>query len=808
MTELDIILKVIETLSKDAKCKVRYASELDNFLTRQRQVKSNKYRLGVIGVTSSGKSTMINSLLGECLLPAVARPSSSQLVSCYHSSKRIATIYFQDGKTKQFSGGTLNQKLLEKYGDEGINSKNRENVKQIELSTPEFPFDENIILIDSPGLDAYGYAGHEQLTMNSLLPTIDFCIFVTTCKTNSDDKMLSVLNTIAEYEKPVIIVQNMIDSLKPSLDGKKSVSDVAQDHRVRLERIINSSNIKDKSKVHIVQISSIYALKARQNKLRTNVDRKLLEQSNYTKLISVVNAAFNQVRPIVEGHRMLFLKKEITRIAKAAKEDGAGVHGLVSRFEYEDTEKEYNSKKQNCINAINEAINNIASRLSTVKNRNYFTETDITNIKGDVSKCEQAICGQMKVLNELIVSVCEKLNIDSRNIITDFRFDKPELRLKKRKEVVKDGYWKTGEEHFTLNPFKMNNGFFSHKDKDVWIDTSYTKEVIDVNGSIKNAIDYINSSTKVFSQTIQRWQKSIEVTEGHLYSEIGNRRSEYEARINQALDCQAYQDIGIELSKIADSIKTINENQTKVNSTRTDIKKSELFTLRVRKELLPMYKLSESLRIKIQYDTVRFFVGKKNINLIIGWDDLCEAKYLRYAFNQESKPNTFAQGTNILGNSIHLIHKPNSSIQYNNVSGKGIHILVNATQIGAALNEISRIQVTKSLKNNDNLYFVIQDFNEIMNGDSVSETLDNIITMKQKLSLNNVRLKYMLIHDNPIFNLAAVEAQATGCTTHSDEIKIMNDLQKKFYFLLPPDRLKRNIFETTIRTIIHKLGKV
>lgn len=288
MKELEIILKVIHTLSANAKCKTRYASELDNFQNRKIQAESNKYRLGVIGVTSSGKSTMINSLLGEPLLPAVARPSSSQLVSCFHSIKRSATIYFQDGKQKLYSGASLNKELLEKYGDEGINSKNKEKVKQIELSTPNFPFDDKIILIDSPGLDAYGYAGHEQLTMNSLLPTIDFCIFVTTCKTNSDDKVLSVLNSIAEYEKPVIIVQNMIDTIKPSLDGRKSVADVAQDHRTRVERVINRSNIKDKSKVHIVQISAINALKARQNGLHTDKDRKDFEASNYRKLVSVI----------------------------------------------------------------------------------------------------------------------------------------------------------------------------------------------------------------------------------------------------------------------------------------------------------------------------------------------------------------------------------------------------------------------------------------------------------------------------------------------------------------------------------------
>ena len=55
MNELDIIQKVINTLGANAKCKSRYVSELDNFLNRKVQAESNKYRLGVIGVTSSGK---------------------------------------------------------------------------------------------------------------------------------------------------------------------------------------------------------------------------------------------------------------------------------------------------------------------------------------------------------------------------------------------------------------------------------------------------------------------------------------------------------------------------------------------------------------------------------------------------------------------------------------------------------------------------------------------------------------------------------------------------------------------------------
>lgn len=590
--------------------------------------------------------------------------------------------------------------------------------------------------------------------------------------------------------------------------GKKTVADVAQDHRVRVERIINYSKIKDKSKVFIVQISAINALKARQNGLKTNEDKKILETSNYQKLVNVVNTAFNQVRPVVEDHRLAFLKKEILRIAKAAKEDGTGAQGLIGKFQYEDTERQYKYRKDNCIEELSEKLDTLQSSLSSIRNKYSFSESDIFSIKGTVRECEKVICEQMRSLNSTIVSVCEKLNIDSRNIVTDFRFDKPELNLKKKTEVVKDGYWKKGESHFTINPFKMNNGLFSHKDKDVWIDTSYTKDVIDVDGSIQNAINYINSSIKVLRQTIQRWQKSLEITEKKLYSEIQNRRFEHEARINRALDCQAYQKIGTELERIAESIKAINESQTKVNSTRTDVKQSQVFSISVNKELLPMYKLSELIRIKVHNDTNRFFRGNKKLHCIVGWDEYCEIKFLRYAFNLSVADTSIVKGRNKLSDSITLIHKPDSSAQNEKGYNKGVYVLVNATQIGAALNEISRYKMKNLLSTNDELFFVIQDFNEIMNGNSVSETLDNVIGIKRSLDIGNTKVRYLLLHDNPIYNLAAAEAQAVGCTTQFDEIKILNDLQKKFNYLLPQIKTERNIVESTIRIIIQKLGKV
>ena len=795
-SELQIIEKVISILSRNAKCKDRYAPELKNFGERKGRAKYNRYRLGVIGVTSSGKSTMINSLLGEFLLPAVARPSSSQLVSCFRSKTRTATIYFENGKSQSFTNKLLTPKLIERYGDEAFNVKNREKVKQIEISTPEFPFNENLILTDSPGLDAYGYEGHEQLTMNSLLPTIDFCIFLTTCKTNSDEKTLNVLNTVAEYDKPVIIVQNMIDSLQPSLDGKKTVADVAQDHRVRIERIVSRSNIKDKSKVHIVQISAINALQARIKK-----DKDLLSESNYKKLIEVVNTTFSQVRPMVEGNRLLILKKEITRIAKAAIEDGKGALLPTVKFEYDDISLDYENKKENCIAFLKNKLDYLQSQKSYISGKSSFDGDDISSIKTLSWECESEICKQMRILNSSIVDISNKLNVDSRSIISDFRFDKkPELRRETKKEKVNSGYWKKGERHwYTL---------WLIKDDDKWIDTSYEKEVTDVAKTRQNAIDYINGSIRVFKETIEKWQKSIVLTEQKIESEIENRRSEYKARIEKNLDSQDYLKIGKELQELAGSIITPSSRSSNTNSTKTDVKETCTFTIIDKCGLLPMAKLSDNIRLKIHRSVANTFINE-SYNYVIGWDENSESKFVKYAFGKDLVSAKICNGANSIGRSITVIHKSNELKSLSSNIAKNVFVLINAIQFGAAMSEIFKLKLGNIIRRMDRLYLVVQDFNEIMNGDCVSETLDNVLGLRNRKELNmRCSTSIMLLHDNPVYNMAAVEAQVTGCTQQYDEIRILNNLQTKFPYLFPKDKLIRNFSTSTIRIIIQKLGRI
>ncbi|MDW9233773.1 dynamin family protein [Burkholderia cepacia] len=229
---------------------------------RERIWRNDVFRIGLMGVTSSGKSTLVNALLGAELLPRAVRPSSNSLVVCEWGERFECTIHFnaRGVKPKLLTGSTI-AKRLKSYADEETNPGNREGVEEIRLRSPDFRFRRGIALIDTPGLDAAGHDAHEQLTLEVLLPTVDVVVFVTTCKANSDEKMRDYVCMADELGKPIVVVQNMIDSvvakLGPKGDEQKSRTEVLAEHRRRVAGVLGKAGLPS---VPICQISARMAL--------------------------------------------------------------------------------------------------------------------------------------------------------------------------------------------------------------------------------------------------------------------------------------------------------------------------------------------------------------------------------------------------------------------------------------------------------------------------------------------------------------------------------------------------------------------
>jgi len=207
--------EAVAAVSASDTLKAHFKRETAWFVQRRAIWLSRTWRVGLIGITSSGTSTLVNALLGVPLLPIRVRPSSNCLVICRLGPEQ-AIVHFEDGRVETYTGKRIQQELC-RLTDETTNPSNKLGVKEIEFQSPRFRLGENVALVDTPGLDAFGYERHEELTMDVFLPTVDVVLFLTTAKANRDEVIARYLDRIGEQRKPLILVQNMIDSIEAEL---------------------------------------------------------------------------------------------------------------------------------------------------------------------------------------------------------------------------------------------------------------------------------------------------------------------------------------------------------------------------------------------------------------------------------------------------------------------------------------------------------------------------------------------------------------------------------------------------------------
>jgi len=348
---LDQVDSAIQVLSGTETVNAHFAEDR-RWLEERRAIWSGRrWRVGVLGITSTGKSTLINALLGGPYLPARVRPSSNTLIACSNGSNLEATIVYEDGRTERVPADRLSDRL-EELGDEGRNPENREGVKEISVTSPAFLLETGVVLVDSPGLDAWNLERHEEISLRFLLPTLDVVLFLTTAKANSDGRIAGYLSMVGQADKPLILVQNMADTIEPKL-GKggiveKDRSTVARELLDRCEQLARSCADVPTS-LAVLQVSARWALDGD------------LGASNIPKLVETIGRSLSLIRPRMERSRQTQLHRHLLQIRTRVQAEGA----IDTCFE-EDSARVKGSRK---------ALARLKKRVEEAARRSFYAPT-------------------------------------------------------------------------------------------------------------------------------------------------------------------------------------------------------------------------------------------------------------------------------------------------------------------------------------------------------------------------------------------------------------------------------------------------
>jgi GTPase SAR1 family protein len=177
-----------------------------------KRLEENTYQVLVIGEAKRGKSSLVNALIGESLLPTNVDIATSQVFRIQPSDKRAAQLRFEDDSTRPID---INE--LARYGSqvladvEGVPRLDR-IIRWIEMETPCHFIPPNIRLLDTPGLGAL-YAHHSQITRR-FIPYSDAVVFVLESQAPISEPELEILEEVVKVTRNVFFVQTKIDQFR------------------------------------------------------------------------------------------------------------------------------------------------------------------------------------------------------------------------------------------------------------------------------------------------------------------------------------------------------------------------------------------------------------------------------------------------------------------------------------------------------------------------------------------------------------------------------------------------------------------
>lgn len=198
---LNKLTEVIDSLQIESL--KRELSIINRFFSENGSVKKF-IDVAVLGQFKAGKSSLINDLINEDVLPTGVIPVTSIITRLQYAKEKSARVNFLDGHCKD-----IGISEIDNFITESKNPKNFKKVELVDLFLPQLSHIPNVRIIDTPGIGSF--FKHNTDTAMQWLPEIGLALITISAERPLAEDDVLLLKTVKTYAANTHIILTKSD---------------------------------------------------------------------------------------------------------------------------------------------------------------------------------------------------------------------------------------------------------------------------------------------------------------------------------------------------------------------------------------------------------------------------------------------------------------------------------------------------------------------------------------------------------------------------------------------------------------------
>jgi GTP-binding protein EngB required for normal cell division len=215
-------LKTLERIINDHGL-VEFRSTLSMIMDR---LESKSFEIALFGRVSSGKSSLLNSIVQSEILPVGVNPTTAVPTRLVYGPTPRLIVKYADINSEQFETSELSEFVTEQH-----NPANLKHVTQVVVELPSPRLSDGVVLVDTPGLGSLATSGAAETL--AYLPQCDLGVVLIDAGSTLTEDDLGTIRALYEAGVPVSLLLSKSDLLAAN-DRAQSLAYVSQQITARL----------------------------------------------------------------------------------------------------------------------------------------------------------------------------------------------------------------------------------------------------------------------------------------------------------------------------------------------------------------------------------------------------------------------------------------------------------------------------------------------------------------------------------------------------------------------------------------------